>query len=420
MVNPQIVFDLTEVLLASTGKLRYYGIARVAAEAGIALRKLDASIQFAVFSQGHRGLLEVFPEVLEDGSVELNVPAGIGQIRMRSHHYSKSVVRDLILSAVRPLIDRKNRATWDKIAPGMPELDMTGKTLVSCSRPKVITEILCTMAKRGVSCDVIPILHDMIPLHDFHHQRASFPKNFMGDNKFVIERAKGLLSVSKFTRQEIIDFSENGVLPRVPEIVAVPLVHQCPVGTETVEQLPPDTPYILTVGSMLGRKNLDVVFEALRVLQRTGSPLPKLVLAGAPRGRTRTYVASAECDSIRDLVLFYENPNQTDLVALYENATAVVMPSRMEGWGLPAGEALWCGTPAICSTAPVLKEVCGDLGLYFDPDAADDLAEYIRLLLTDSVFSTELRKRIAEKKSALRTWDDVAEDIVAAVSRLSR
>ena len=96
------------------------------------------------------------------------------------------------------------------------------------------------------------------------------------------------------------------------------------------------------------------------------------------------------------------------------------MPSRMEGWGLPAGEALWCGTPAICSTAPVLKEVCGDLGLYFDPDAADDLAEYIRLLLTDSVFSTELRKRIAEKKSALRTWDDVAEDIVAAVSRLSR
>lgn len=420
MVKPQIVFDLTEVLLASTGKLRYYGIARVAAEAGIALRKLDASIRFAVFSQGHRGLLEVFPEIREDGSVELNVPAGIRQIRMRSHHYSRSKLRDLILSAIRPLIDRKNRLFWDEIAPGMPQIEMAGKTFVTCSRPKVITEILCAMAKQGVSCDVIPMLHDMIPLHDFHHQRASFPKNFVGDNRFVIERAKGLLSVSEFTRQEIIDFSQSDVLPAVPEIIAVPLVHQCPIGTEPAEQAPPDTPYILTVGSMLGRKNLDVVFEALRVLQRTGSPLPKLVLAGAPRGRTRTYVASAECDSIRDLVLFYENPNQTDLVTLYENATAVIMPSRMEGWGLPAGEALWCGTPAICSTAPVLEEVCGDLGLYFDPDAADELAEYIRRLLTDSAFSTKLRMRISEHKSKLRTWDNVAEDIVAAVSRLSR
>ena len=86
----QIVFDLTEVLLASTGKLRYYGIARVAAEVGAELRKLESSVQFAVFSQSHGGLLEVFPSLREDGGVDLNVPTGIRQLRMRSHHYTKS------------------------------------------------------------------------------------------------------------------------------------------------------------------------------------------------------------------------------------------------------------------------------------------------------------------------------------------
>jgi glycosyltransferase involved in cell wall biosynthesis len=414
-----IVFDLTEVLLASTGKLRYYGIARVAAETGAELRKLDASVQFAVFSQSHGGLLEVFPSLREDGGVDLNVPTGIRQLRVRSHHYTKSTARDLILAALRPLLNHKNRKNWNDIAPGMKLIDMTGKTLVSCSRPKIIVEILCAHDQKGMPCDVIPMLHDMIPLHDFKHQRASFPRNFLGDNQFVIARAKAVLTVSEFTRQEIIDFSAKGTLPPVPEISAVQLVHECASGVELSEQTPPSQPYILTVGSMLGRKNLDRVFEAMQLLKRDGKETPLLVLAGALRGKTKAYLQSDDCAAIRDYVVFYQNPNQTDLVLLYEQAMAVIMPSRMEGWGLPAGEALWCGTPVICSTAPVLKEVCGDLGIYFDPDSAEELANSINRILTDQEFANNLRNRIYESKQELRTWGHVAADLKAVLNRYS-
>ncbi|WP_050605811.1 glycosyltransferase family 1 protein [Ruegeria sp. 6PALISEP08] len=414
----QVVYDLTEVLLASTGKLRYYGIAKVVAEIGAELKKQDTSVRFAVFSQGHDELLEIYPSLRADGGVDLNVPVGIRQLRVRSYHHTKSLLRDLVLAVVRPFVQRRNRKAWDAIAPGMTPINMAGKTLVSCGRPKLIVEILCALDRKGVSCDIIPLLHDMIPMHDFEHQLASFPRNFIGDNQLLVSRAKALLANSEFTRQEILDFSKKGILPEAPEVFAVPLVHECPEGTEQAEQDAPEQPYILTVGSMLGRKNLDVVFEAMRLLKRDGKDVPTLVLAGALRHKTTAYLQSDECSTIREHVVFRENPNQTDLVNLYKNALALILPSRMEGWGLPAGEALWLGTPALCSTAVALKEVCGDLGIYFDPDRADQLADHITRLLSDPDFTGQLRARIAARKPQLRTWTDVAADLREVLQKL--
>ena len=415
----QIVYDLTEVLLASTGKLRYYGIVRTVAEIGAELYKQDSSIQFGVFSYGHCELLEISPRLRADGGVELNVPTGILHLRVRSYYHRKSLLRDLLLTLVRPIVNRRNRRIWEDIAPGMVPINMEGKTLISCGRPKLIADILYTMDRKKVSFDLVPLLHDMIPIYDFKHQLAHFQPNFIGDNRMLVARARALLSNSNFTRQEILDFSAKGVLPPAPDIFVLPLVHECPEGTEPVEQALPEQPYILTVGSMLGRKNLDVVFEALRLLKQDGKQVPTLVLAGALRKRTNTYLQSDECRTIREHVVVRKDPNQTDLVALYKNALALVLPSRMEGWGLPAGEALWCGTPAICSTAPVLKEVCGNLGLYFDPDKEEQLADHITRLLTDPEFNRQLRARIVEHRTQLRTWADVTKDLQNILKHLS-
>ncbi|SEJ29143.1 Glycosyltransferase involved in cell wall bisynthesis [Cribrihabitans marinus] len=414
----QVVYDLTEVLLASTGRLRYYGIARVVAEIGAELRKRDPSVRFAVFSQGHGELFEVFPKLRDDGSVDLNVPSGIRQLRVRSHFHTKSVLRDLLLVPIRPIVDRRNRRAWQEAGVDLKPIDMNGKTLVSCGRPKLIVDMIGALDRRGTKFEVVPLLHDMIPLHDFEHQLASFPRNFIGDNQVVAGRAKAILANSEFTRDEILAFSQKGILPPVSEVFAVPLVHECPEGIEPPEQTVPDEPYILVVGSSLGRKNLEAVFEALRLLKGQGRPVPTLVLAGARRKKTDKYLQSGHGDAIRDHVVFRENPNQTDLVKLYEGAVALVLASRMEGWGLPAGEALWLGTPAICSTAPVLREVCGDLGLYFDPDRPEELADHVNNLMTRPDFGKQLRARIAEAKPHLRTWSNVAEDLQAALDGL--
>ena len=109
------------------------------------------------------------------------------------------------------------------------------------------------------------------------------------------------------------------------------------------------------------------------------------------------------------------NPNQAELRRLYEGALALAIPSRMEGWGLPLGEALWLGTPGLASTqAEVLREVGRDLALYFDADDPAALAALIDGLQSDAGAYAALKARIREAHGTLRTWKDVAEGILAA------
>lgn len=416
----EVVFDLTEVFSASTGKLRFYGIMRVVHELGLQLVQRKAPVRYGVFSYAHDGFLEVFPELREDGTVDLNVPLGIQEIRIRPAYRRKTFLTKLATRAVNPLLKRRNKKMWAKSGLTLPRLDMSGKTLVSAARPKLITDAIDSLERHGVRPRLVPLLYDMIPLHSqFGHKSAYFPGKFLDDNRIVISNSTEIMTISEFTKSELLSFSEQGVLPPVPPVVtAIPLVHECAEGDREATLTLPPAPYILTVGATMGRKNLEASFGALQILQAQGATVPTLVIAGALRKTTQKHLASDDMAAIRDKIVFIDSPAQEDLVALYRNALAVVMATRMEGWGLPAGEALWFGTPAICSTAPVLREVCGDLGLYFDPDSPEELATHIRRLQEDTAFATDLRDRITAAHPNLRTWSSVADDLQRVLERL--
>ena len=409
-----VVYDLTEVFVASTGKFPYYGIVRVVKEIGRELHLIDPDLRFAIFSHAHDTFFEVHPGIdAESGRIELNIPESVKQIHhLRKTFYSKNRIRDALLPMAQMLIRGINRSRWRRAKLSLEKLDMNGKTLVSTGRPKHMVAALDALDKAGVSCEFIPLLHDMFPLHDFSPQNPKrFPVNFIGDNRRVINRASRIIAISRFTKADIENFSHDGILPPLPEVVTVPLCHESRDSTESATNDIPDTPYLLTVGATIGRKNLEVVFEAMRLLEASGATLPRLVLAGAPRRHVRQYLRNDRYDRIRPFIEMVPNPNQAQLNQLYRNALALVLPSRIEGWGLPAGEALWNGTPAICSTAPVLYEVCGELGLYFDPDKPGELAEIITRLQNDHGFAERLRARIAAAFVSLRTWGDVARDV---------
>lgn len=409
-----VVYDLTEVFVASTGKYPYYGIVRVVEEIGRELHLIDPDLRFAIFSHAHDRFFEVHPAIdAESGRVEMNVPTGVRQIHhLRKTFYTRNRLRDALLPVAQMLIHGINRSRWRRARLSLEELDMTGKTLVSTGRPKHMVAALDALDRAGVSCRFIPLLHDMFPLHDFSPQNPKpFPVNFIGDNRRVISRASRIIAISRFTKADIENFSRDGILPPLPEVVTVPLCHESRGGTEPATDDIPETPYLLTVGATIGRKNLEAVFEAMCLLEESEAPLPRLVLAGAPRGHVRDYLKQPRYDRIRPVIEMVPNPNQTKLNQLYKNALALVLPSRIEGWGLPAGEALWNGTPAICSTAPVLYEVCGELGLYFDPNKPGELADLITRLQTDRGFAERLRARITAAFVSLRSWSDVARDV---------
>jgi glycosyltransferase involved in cell wall biosynthesis len=410
-----IYYDLTEALQSASAKrVQYYGIARVVIETAKELALLGRDIRFVVFSFGNNAFYEIPWKLSPEGDAEFLIPKDVGQRWFRTHFGTGFL--GFVMRLLHTSVARRNKRAWDERASSIQRIDIREGIFVSAARPKMIVDMIEALKKAGSRARIMPLVHDFMPLHNGATKRfRRFDRNFLHDNRYLIRHSNLILTNSVFTLDELGRFVAAGLLPKPERVTAVPLVHECPEGMEAAEITLPAPPYLLTVGLNLGRKNIEVVLNAMLTMAKRGRRIPHLVLAGAHRKRLKRYVDRSPFEGIRDRIIFVNNPNQTDLVRLYENALALIIPSRIEGWGLPAGEALWCGTPALCSTAPVFYEVCGELGLYFDPDDPEKLADHITRLNEDEDYRDELRARIAAVKPHLRTWKTVAAEMLAAI-----
>ncbi len=154
--------------------------------------------------------------------------------------------------------------------------------------------------------------------------------------------------------------------------------------------------YFLFVSRVAPHKNLDVLLDALNIARR-GDPSIRVVLAG---GRHE--------DRGDDAVIVPGYVDDERLLELYRGAVAVVMPSLMEGFGLPPLEGMALGTPAITSNAAALVEVTGDAALHVDARSPEQLAEAMLRLVRDRGLRDELGRRGREHAKAF-TWRRCAE-----------
>jgi glycosyltransferase involved in cell wall biosynthesis len=127
----------------------------------------------------------------------------------------------------------------------------------------------------------------------------------------------------------------------------------------------------------------------------------------------RLYRALAADLGVDHQVLFTNFVTDEILVALYQSASLFVFPSFYEGFGLPAAEALACGTPAVVSNTSSLPEIVNDPRLTFDPTDIDDIASTIQCSLEDDGLREAARIRSEEVLRDM-TWDAVAERALAA------
>ncbi|MCC7053753.1 MAG: glycosyltransferase family 4 protein [Gemmatimonadaceae bacterium] len=166
-------------------------------------------------------------------------------------------------------------------------------------------------------------------------------------------------------------------------------------------------PFLLAVGSQEPRKNLGVLYEAMRHLERQGCDIP-LVLCG-PRGIHGFREGDATPRWLRHAGFVRDD----ELAALYARASALVFPSRYEGFGLPVLEAMTVGGAVICSDASTMPEVGGDAVLYFPPDDADALAAQVLRLLQEPALRAALL-RAGTTQAAKYAWARSAAGTLAA------
>lgn len=137
-----------------------------------------------------------------------------------------------------------------------------------------------------------------------------------------------------------------------------------------VPALKGDVPFVLHVGSNLRRKNREAV---LRIYARTAEKWQgRLVFAGEELSDGLR--AEAAELGVAGRIVQVRNPSNELLEALYNRATALLFPSRFEGFGWPIAEAEASGCPVICSSIPPMDEVGGEGALLRDPQDEEGFA----------------------------------------------
>lgn len=173
--------------------------------------------------------------------------------------------------------------------------------------------------------------------------------------------------------------------------------------------------YLLCVSTLEPRKNMVRLLQAYGRVHRDRT-VPLLVHVGPKGWHYAAIFQEVERLGLEDSVRFLGRVPLSDLVALYNAASALIYPSLYEGFGLPPLEAMACGCPVVASNAASLPEVVGDAGILIDPCDVDALANAMCTVLGDKGVGGELRER-GLKRAKLFSWERCAQETVSAYHR---
>jgi glycosyltransferase involved in cell wall biosynthesis len=225
------------------------------------------------------------------------------------------------------------------------------------------------------------------------------------------ERAALVVAMTSWGRR---DFVESYGLPP-DKVTVVPggsvlREYPAPTGAEFDElrsRLALPEAFLLYPAQTWPHKNHERLLAALaRIRDEHGVTIP-LVCPGKQTRHYRNIRELVEELGLSRTTSFPGFVSSLELRGLYELATALVFPSRFEGWGLPVCEAFDVGLPVASSTATGLPDVVGDAGLLFDPDAVAEMAAQLYRLWSDAELRDDLRGR-GRKRAAELSFDHTA------------
>jgi glycosyltransferase involved in cell wall biosynthesis len=180
--------------------------------------------------------------------------------------------------------------------------------------------------------------------------------------------------------------------------------------------------YILYVGGIAPHKNLQVLVEAFsELMQEPRYDDVRLVMVGDYENDVflidENLKAGMNDPSFKQRVVYTGYVSDSDLNDLYNGAQVFVLPSFCEGFGLPALEAMSCGTVVIGSSTTSIPEVVGDAGLFFDPHDKSELALRLRDVLDNDALRTDFGRR-ALARAATFSWARSARETLAVFREL--
>ena len=268
-------------------------------------------------------------------------------------------------------------------------------------------------------CNTGPVLRrrQVVLIHDaqVYDQPEAYSPLFRGLYRTLqprlARRADLVLTVSDYSRMRL---ERNGVVPEGKAHV----VHN---GTDHILDVEEDATavrrfnltakgYILAIGSLARHKNLGFLIAAAQARKSTEVPL---VIAGGGNDKVFAKAGLREGNGVRILGRVSDGA----LKALYRNAQALAFPSKTEGFGLPAAEAMFCGCPVIATTGGAVPEVCGGAVRYADPDDQGAWTAALEEIAENPGLRADLAAR-GKRQVAQFTWRNAARKVLRHIAEL--
>lgn len=274
---------------------------------------------------------------------------------------------------------------------------------------------------RGAKKHIITV-HDLTFLHYPQYLTEDSRRYYNAQIQAAVTHADHILSVSEATKRDLMSLlnvpeDKITVQPHGAGEQYRPMSHE---ETEPVRQaldLPRE--YILHVGTWEPRKNILGLLEGYQHLLAKMPDAPPVVLVGKPGWLFEETKQKIDALKLDKHLLWRDNVTDDQLPAVYCMAAMLVSPSFYEGFGMPALEAMACGTVPIVSNVSSLPEVVGKIGLLIDPNDPVTIADAMYDVLDNFVWREEMQAK-AVNRAALFTWENSARIAIEVYQRVMR
>ncbi|MFT8245691.1 glycosyltransferase [Roseomonas sp. BN140053] len=306
---------------------------------------------------------------------------------------------------------------------GAPDLTLSAGALLFCpgtawALPQYAARLA---AARDAGLRYVPLLHDTIPISVPEWCSAGTVEDYARWFSALPMLADGVVCNSAATeaglREAAARFLPGLPLPPTRVVRLDGLPPALPVPAELPPALGDGRPFALCVGTIEGRKNHALVFQAwLTLLRRLGANCPRLVCVGRPGWRAEGALSLlAASPELAERVLILHEVDDAALRALTRHCLFSICASHAEGWGLPVSEALALRRPVLAAGHSALIESGAGGATFFAPNSEPDFVEKALLLLADP---EAVAARIAPN-GGCRPWAAVAAEMLAAATALA-
>lgn len=246
----------------------------------------------------------------------------------------------------------------------------------------------------NIKCKKIVTIHDLIPYILPETVGKGYLNKFLKDMPYIMEQADCLITVSEWSKRDIIKFFQIDqnkifVTPLAADMKYIPMNREfCKKVLQ--RRLIINKDFILYIGGFSPRKNVKGLIDAFRKVYGDFSKDLCLLIVGSLKDQGSMLKEYVNELNMEDKIIFTGFVEEDLLPLLYNACECFIYPSLYEGFGLPPLEAMSCGAPVITSDTSSIPEVVKDAGILINPLDKNSLSEAMLNLINNDHIKVDL------------------------------